>query len=90
MECSGFLPRWLSGKESACNAGDVGLILEKEMVTHSSILALENTMDRGAWGATVHRATKELDTTGQLNDNNGVLTHRVSRYTSLSYMNKLN
>ena len=33
------------GKESACNAGDLGLIpgqeepLEKEMVTHSSILA---------------------------------------------------
>ena len=33
------------GKESACNAGDQGLIpgsgrsLEKEMVTHSSILA---------------------------------------------------
>ena len=35
------------GKESACNAGDSGLILgqedslEKEMVTHSSILAWE-------------------------------------------------
>ena len=39
------LPRWLSGKESACNAGDLGLILgsetslEEEMATHSSILA---------------------------------------------------
>jgi len=42
---------WLSGKESACNAGDPGLItqlgrspveedpLEKGMATHSSILA---------------------------------------------------
>ena len=36
------LPWWLSGKESACNAGDVGSIpgledrLEKEMTTHSS------------------------------------------------------
>ena len=35
------------GKESACNAGDIGLILgredplEKEMTTHSSILAWE-------------------------------------------------
>ena len=35
---------WLSGRESACNAGHVGSItgqgvhLEKEMVTHSSIL----------------------------------------------------
>ena len=34
---------WLSGKESACNAGDLGQEepLEKEMATHSSILALE-------------------------------------------------
>ena len=39
-------PPWrLSGKESACNAGDLGLILgseiplEKEVTTHSSILA---------------------------------------------------
>jgi len=28
--------------------------LEKETATHSSILALENPMDRGAWRATVH------------------------------------
>ena len=41
----GRLPRWLSGKESACNAGDTDSIpgwedpLEKEMATHSSILA---------------------------------------------------
>ena len=38
-------PRWLSGKESACQAGDRGLIprredpLEKERATHFSILA---------------------------------------------------
>jgi len=36
---------WLSGKESACQAGDVGFTLgqnyplEKEMAAHSSILA---------------------------------------------------
>ena len=36
---------WLCGKESACNAGDMGSIpelgepLQKEMATHSSILA---------------------------------------------------
>ena len=44
----GVLTQWLSGKESACNAGDadmwVGFLgqedpLEEEMVTHSSILA---------------------------------------------------
>ena len=29
-------------------------VLEKEMATHSNILALENPMDRGAWRATVH------------------------------------
>ena len=28
--------------------------LEKEMATHSSILAWKNPMDRGAWYATVH------------------------------------
>jgi len=32
--------------------------LEKEMATHSSILAWENSMDRGAWQATVHRVAK--------------------------------
>ena len=39
----GELPRWLSVKESACNAGDVGPIpglgRSTEMVTHSSSLA---------------------------------------------------
>ena len=40
-------PRWLSGKESACNAGHAGSIpgledlLGKEMATHCSILAWE-------------------------------------------------
>ena len=32
--------------------------LEKEMTTHSSILAWENPMDRGAWRATVRGVTK--------------------------------
>ena len=41
------LPRWLSGKESTCHAGDPHSVpgwedlLEEEMVTHSSILAWE-------------------------------------------------
>ena len=39
--------------------------LEKEMATHSSILAWKNPMDRGAWQATVHRVAKELDITKQ-------------------------
>ena len=32
--------------------------LEEGMATHSSVLGLENPMDRGAWGATVHAVTK--------------------------------
>ena len=52
------------GKESACNVGDQGSIaglggsLEKGMATQSSILALENSRDRGAWKAKVHGVTK--------------------------------
>ena len=59
-------PWWLSGKESSCNAGGVGLILgqedplEKEMATHSW---LGNPMVRGAWLACSHGVSKELDTT---------------------------
>ena len=39
----GRLPSWLSGKESSCQAGDMGWEnpLEKEMSTHPSILAWE-------------------------------------------------
>ena len=32
--------------------------LEKEITTHSSILGLENSMDRTAWQATVHGVAK--------------------------------
>ena len=32
--------------------------LEKEMATHSSTLGLENSMDGGAWWATVHEVAK--------------------------------
>ena len=52
------------GKESACNVGDLGLILgwedslEKETATHSNILAWRILMDRGAWQAIVHGVAK--------------------------------
>ena len=65
-----------AGKESACNAEDLGLFLgwedplEVEKATHSSILALGNPMDRGAWRATVHEVEKESDKTEQLNNDN--------------------
>ena len=61
------LPTWLSGKESACNAEimkDTCLIPGSEIspgVGNGNLLkcsCLENPMDRGAWHATVHRATK--------------------------------
>ena len=47
--------------------GDLGSIpvledsLEKEMATHSSILAWKNPMDGGAWQVTIH-GVAELDT----------------------------
>ena len=50
------------GKESACNAGDPGLIpgwedpLEKQMATQYSLLG--NSMDRGVCWATVHVVAK--------------------------------
>ena len=63
-------PSGSDGKESACSAGDLRLIpgrypgeggedtLEKGMAIHSSILACRNSMDRGAWWATVHGVAK--------------------------------
>ena len=61
--------RWLNGKEFAAKqetwVRSLGQeeSLKKEMATHSSILSWENPMDRGSWRATVHRVTKESDTT---------------------------
>ena len=52
------LPRWLNGKEYACQAGDPGLTIGsgsspgEEMVTHSNS-CLRNPMDIEAWRATV-------------------------------------
>ena len=54
MEGIGLL--WCpNGKESACNAGDPGLILRLGRLEHS---CLENSMHRGAWWAIVHGVTK--------------------------------
>ena len=52
------------GKETACNVGDLGLILgwedslEKETATHSNILAWRIRMDKGAWWATARGVAK--------------------------------
>ena len=54
------MPRGLVGKESACNAGDLGSIPGSgrslgegngNLLQH---FCLENPMDRGVWQATVH------------------------------------
>ena len=44
------------------------------MATHSSILALENSIDRGLWQATVHGVAK-LDMTERLSTHARVLSH---------------
>ena len=57
------LPRGLSGKEYACNAGDPGLIPGSGRSPGEGngnplqYSCLENPMDRGAWQATVHGVT---------------------------------
>ena len=56
------LPRWLSGKESACNAGaagDLGLIPGKGNGNPLQYSCLGNPTDRGAWRATVHVVAKQ-------------------------------
>ena len=64
--CMGF-PWWPNGKESPCSAGDAG---DLSLVPGSGnspevgsgnplqYSCLENSMDRGAWWATVHRVPK--------------------------------
>ena len=62
----GFL-WWFSGKEFACNAGDSGDTGSVPGLGTSpgggssnplQYFCLENSMDRGAWWATVHEITK--------------------------------
>ena len=60
-------PGGSDGKESTCNAGDLGWEdpWEVGMATHSSILVWRIPMDQGAWQATVHGIT-ESDMTDRL------------------------
>ena len=54
----------INDKESACNAGDLGLIpgsgrsTGEENANPLQYSCLKNPMDRGAWRATVHGVTK--------------------------------
>ena len=69
-------PWWLSGKESACQCGDLGLIPgagrspgeeNGKPLLYSS---LGNPTDREAWWAAVLGATKESNAKKKLNNNN--------------------
>ena len=62
-------PGTLDGKESACSAGDMGLIPGSGRSPGGGYgnplqySRLENFKDRGAWWATVHGVAKSWDTT---------------------------
>ena len=57
--------RWLSGKESACHAGDTSLIAGSGRSPGErngnplQYSCLENPVDRGAWWATVHGIARD-------------------------------
>ena len=66
------LPRWLSGKESTCNAidtGDTGSVPGSGRSPGEGngnplqYFCSENPMDRGVWWAIVHGVAKELEMT---------------------------
>ena len=62
-------PGGSDGKESTCNAGDMGSLPGSGRYPGEGndnplqYSGLENSMDRGAWWAAVHVVTKELDRT---------------------------
>ena len=68
MTRKGF-PGSSDGKESAYNVGDLGVIPGSERSPGEGndypfqFSFLQNSMDRGAWWATVDGGHKELDTT---------------------------
>ena len=57
--------------------------LEKEMTTHSSILAWKIPWTEEPGGLQAMGVTKELDTTWQLNNNNR-LTNNITQITAVS------
>ena len=71
MKASALVPvegvglfQWLSGKESACNAGDTGLIPDSGRSPGErngnplQYSCQENPIDRGAWETVVHKVAK--------------------------------
>ena len=82
-------PGGLDGKESACNAAGAGLILGSgrspgegngNLLQYS---CLENSIDRGAWQATVH-GTAELDMTEWLTHTHTYFLNSTDKAASTS------
>ena len=73
----GGLPRKLSGKESTCQAGDLGSIPGSGRSPGErngnplQYSCLGNPMDRGAWRSAHHGMAKQLVTTEWLSNNKG-------------------
>jgi len=80
----------LAGKESACNAGDLGLIPGSGRSSGEGngnplqYSCLKNPMDGGAWWATVHGVAKSWT---QLSDFTFTFTHtHTSTHTIITKM----
>ena len=64
MNIANIFPGGSDSKESTCNAGDPGLIPASGRSPAEGngnplqYFCMENSMDRGAWQATVHEFTK--------------------------------
>ena len=73
-----------ANKESACNVGDLGSIpgLGRSPGEGNSYplqySGLENSMDKGAWQATVHGDHKEWDTTERLSHTHKCYLHTIT------------
>jgi len=97
------LLRWLSSKESVCNAGAAGLIPgsgRSPRGGHGNQLqnsCLENPMERGAWWATVHGVAKSWTGLKQLSTHTQVpplfpsllYTTLLLGKTYMSYLGKI-
>ena len=88
---SSGLPWWLSGKESACNAGDPGSIPGlgryhgEGYGNPLQYSCLENSTDRGAWQARVHEFAKSWTRLKQLSSSSSqwFTTHLNLRSTEV-------